>query len=152
MGVSIELKYIALYAPTSVQRVIDFIKTVYVFNKYIPVIIKPIGAAAQIGVPEAYKYAYRMGKPLIVLPEINDIIEVLNAEKTYYISLSGREVSITDIMGEEDSAIIINGGEQEPSKKELLNIDIIKPSEIPCNLPPVSLASIILYILSKHTM
>ncbi|MET1160228.1 MAG: RecB-family nuclease, partial [Thermoprotei archaeon] len=84
--------YVALYGATSVQRVMDFIKTVYAFPNSIPVVIKPIGAAAQIGIPEAYRYAYRSGKSLIVLPEVADLLTILNVSRIYYISSSGNEI------------------------------------------------------------
>ncbi|MEM1742129.1 MAG: RecB-family nuclease, partial [Desulfurococcaceae archaeon] len=64
--------YIALYNTSSIQRLVDFVKIVCSFRETIPVIIKPIGAAAQIGVPEAYKIIHRANRPLIVLSEITD--------------------------------------------------------------------------------
>ncbi len=139
--------YIVLYAPTSVQRLLDFQKTVYCFNKHVPVIIKPVGAAAQIGVPEAHKLAYKMNKPLIILPEINDLFNVLNVSKVYYLSRNGRETSIEDIGIDDKTAIVIVGGEQEPGKKELEGVDIIRIKEIPGELPPIALISILLFML-----
>ncbi len=141
--------YLVLYAPTSVQRIIDFLKTVYTWNNAVPVIIKPIGAAAQIGVPEAHRLAYKAGKPLIVLPEINDLREVLGLKNVYYITDYGETRKITDIIIEK-TAFIINGGDQEPSKKELIDIEIIKLEEIPSNVPAIALATLILFILSKR--
>lgn len=141
--------YLVLYAPTSVQRIIDFLKTVYAWNNALPVIIKPIGAAAQIGVPEAHRLAYKAGKPLIVLPEINDLKEVLGLENIYYITDYGETRKINDIIIEK-TAFIISGGDHEPSKKELIDIETIKLEEIPSNVPATALAALILFILSKR--
>ena len=141
--------YLVLYAPTSVQRIIDFLKTVYAWNNALPVIIKPIGAAAQIGVPEAHRLAYKAGKPLIVLPEINDLKEVLGLENIYYITDYGETRKINDIIIEK-TAFITSGGDQEPSKKELIDIETIKLEEIPSNVPATALAALILFILSKR--
>ncbi|ADI32633.1 RecB-family nuclease [Staphylothermus hellenicus] len=145
------MRFIALYAPSSVQRVIDFVKTVFLFEDYQPIIIKPIGAAAQIGVPEAYKIAYREKKSLIILPEITDIIEVLGINKVYYLDKRGEEIEIHNLK-KSDIAIVINGGDREPSKKELLNINIVKVRDADPSLPPVGLTAITLYLLSRDTM
>ena len=143
--------YLVLYAPTSVQRIIDFLKTVYAWNNAVPVIIKPIGAAAQIGVPEAHRLAYKAGKPLIVLPEINDLREVLGLKNIYCITDYGETKKITDIVTEK-TAFIISGGEQETSKKELIDIETIKLEEIPMNIPATALTALILYVLSKKSL
>lgn len=147
--------YLVLYSPSSVQRIIDFIKTVYAFEKSIPVIIKPIGAAAQIGIPEAYKYAYRIGKPLIILSELTDLIEIIKVNELYYVSSRGRKISIQELVDKNNIAIIILGGENEPSKKELEKTHIVFFENIPTELPPSPLAALILYNMSsnhKHTM
>lgn len=138
--------YIALYAPSSVQRILDFVKTIYSYENTVPVIVKPIGAAAQIGVPEAYKYSYKTGKPLIVLPELQDLAEVLGLKDLYYVSLVGEKTSIESLRGE-NIGIIINGGDQEPSKKELEGIKVVSLAEIPDNMPSIGMIAIILYLL-----
>ncbi|MEM1832411.1 MAG: RecB-family nuclease, partial [Desulfurococcaceae archaeon] len=72
--------YLALYSPSSVQRLLDFLKTVYAVNNVVPVVIKPFGAAAQVGVPEAHRISYKLSKPLIILPEIMDLKRLLSCE------------------------------------------------------------------------
>lgn len=138
--------YITLYAPSSVQRILDFVKTIYSYENAIPVIVKPIGAAAQIGVPEAYKHSYKVGKPLIILPELQDLFNVLGLKNLYYISPVGERISTESLRGE-NIGIIVNGGGQEPSKKELEGIKIINIAEIPDNMPSISMIAIILYLL-----
>ena len=144
--------FIALYSPTSVQRILDFQKTVYAFPDTIPIIIKPIGAAAQIGVPEAYRIAYKLNKSLIILPEISDLRNILGIDKIYYISDKGMETDIRDLP-DNNIALVISGGEYEPSKKELEIVNIIKFRGIPSDLPAIALIGIVLYLLkSIHTM
>lgn len=143
--------YVALYGATSVQRVMDFIKTVYAFPNSIPVVIKPIGAAAQIGIPEAYRYAYRSGKSLIVLPEVADLLTILNVSRIYYISSSGNEIEPREL-GTDNIAILISDGDAEPSKKELEKTIMIKPRGIPLELPPAPLIALLLdRITLQHT-
>ncbi|RLG79528.1 MAG: recombinase RecB [Thermoprotei archaeon] len=142
------MKYAVLYSPSSVQRVLDFIRSVYVFPDVTPVIVKPVGAAAQIGVPEAHKYAYKRGKPLIILPELQDVKEVLKVGKAIYAGYHGAELSINEIKNVDDYAIVVSDRENEPSKKELAWIEIVKFKELPTGLPPAPLVTLILYLVS----
>lgn len=143
--------YLAIYSPSSVQKVVDFVKTVFASGIYVPVLIKPIGAAAQIGVPEAFKIAYKMGKPLVVLPEITDIVGVLRVDKLYYLDEAGEEVLLRAIATEtnRDVAIVVPSGEQEPSRKELEKTSVVWPREIPRGLPAVAVSAILIYELLK---
>ncbi len=135
--------YIGLYGSSSVQRIMDFVKTVYNFGEATPVIIKPIGAAAQIGVPEAYKLSYKLGKPLIVLPSINDLVEIFKPSKTYYIT--GKGVPIDPAELSTDTAIVLPGGEMEPSRDEIVDVEKASIIGVPPGLPGSVLAGIILY-------
>ncbi|AFL67231.1 RecB-family nuclease [Desulfurococcus amylolyticus] len=142
--------YIALYSPSSIQKLVDFIKTVYAIKGLVPVVIKPIGAAAQIGVPEAHKIAIKQGKPFIVLPEISDLSNVLGCSKILYINESGREVSLAEVLDlEERVAILVSSGEQEPSRKEVENTDSVWLREVPRGLPVTALIGILVYELHR---
>ena len=143
---------IALYSVSSVQRLLDFIKTVYAFNDATPVIIKPIGAAAQIGVPEAHKLAYKLGKPLIVLPEIQDLIEIVKVEKLYLLTPRGRSIDIEELsnVSESSIAIVVNGGDTDFTRQELQYGEGVWIKDIPTNLPPQSIAALLLYIIRKY--
>jgi len=141
------VRYAVLYSPSSVQRIMDFIKTAYAFRDAIPVVVKPIGAGAQIGVPEAYKYSYRVGKPLIILPELTDLFSILHVSEAYYITSRGVEVSVRDLSGKNNVAFIVSSGEGEPSKKELEGVKSVAVRELPVDLPPASLLAVLLYTL-----
>jgi len=142
--------YIALYAPSSVQKLLEFLKTIYAVPGLIPVIIKPYGAAAQVGVPEAYKISYKLSKPLVILPEIRDLIDVLACNYVYYFDESGILTSLDSIISSsEKKAVIISSGEQEPSPKEISNINVVWPSEIPRGVPSLAIAGILVYELVK---
>lgn len=143
--------YIALYAPSSVQKLLDFLKTVYVGNA-IPVVIKPYGAAAQVGIPEAHKVAYKQGKPLIVLPEIKDLSNVVGCDCVYYITEEGREVDLQELVSPSSCrkpALVICSSEQEPSKKELEGVEPIWIADIPRGIPATALTGILIYKLVR---
>lgn len=140
--------YIALYSPSSVQKLLDFIKTIYITSNLIPVIIKPFGAAAQVGVPEAYRVSYKMNKPLIILPEIRDLKQILGCNIVYYVVEEGVEIYITKIFEEASSnkiALVVNSGEQEPSRKELEDTTPVWFKNTPQGFPPISLTGVIVY-------
>jgi len=138
--------YVALYSPSSIQKLIDFIKTVYAVNGLVPVVIKPIGAAAQIGVPEAHKIAIKQGKPFIVLPEASDLHSVLGCERVYYVTEAGREVSLSSIAtGGSRIALLLSSGEQEPSRREVENMEAVWLQGVPRGIPVTALVGIIVY-------
>jgi len=144
------LKYICLYSPSSVQKIIDFVKTIISFKDYIPVIIKPVGAGAQIGVPEAYRYVYKAGRQLIILPDIDDLKTTLRVNEVYYIDPRGQRIDVKELKNKDNIAIVINSGEGEPGKKELEGVKIVFINELPEELPAISLTSIIIYMLEKQ--
>lgn len=140
--------YLALYSPSSVQRLVDFLKTVYSASNAIPVIIKPFGAAAQVGVPEAHRISYKLGKPLIILPGVSDLKQLLGCEVVYYVSEEGEEVDIYAFFKEAEkkkTAIILSSGEQEPSRKELEDVKTLWFKDLPLGVPSIVIAGIILY-------
>lgn len=145
--------YVVLYSPSSVQKLLDFLKTVYAVNHAIPVIVKPFGAAAQIGIPEAHKVAYRLGKPLIVLPELSDLNHVLKCEALYYLTEDGKEIEFSQLVNETLSkrvALVMGSGDREPSSKELERFSIVWLKEVPAGLPCTALTGIITYEISKY--
>ena len=147
--------YVVIYATSSTQKLLDFLKTVYAspYPKLIPVIVKPYGAAAQVGIPEAHRVSYKLNKPLIVLPEISDLIDIIECDCIYYISEEGNEKSIEDLIKEETcrkTALIISSGEQEPSKKELEKVKTIWIHDIPPGTPSTAITGILVYEINKN--
>lgn len=143
--------YLALYAPSSVQKLLDFLKAVYAGN-FTPVIVKPYGAAAQVGIPEAHKISYKLGKPLIVLPEISDLVQVLGCDCLYYISEEGEEVDLSSLLIGKScgkSVILLSSGEMEPSRRELEKARTVWIRNIPRGMPSTSVVGIIVYELLR---
>ncbi len=133
-----ETLYIVLYTVSGVQRVVDFVKTVYSLGRGVPVIVKPIGAAAQIGVPEANRYAYRLNKPLLVLPELRDMVEIFGVDKMYIIHRVGRETTLGEICrkaSEYKRVAIVIPGDMEYSKQDLALGEPVNISDLPLDLP-----------------
>jgi SpoU rRNA methylase family enzyme len=146
--------YIVLYSPTGIHKVVEFLKTIYLVEGLTPVIVKPIGAAAQIGVPEAHKLAYKAGKPLIVLPELADVSRILGASPVYYLSDEGEEKGFEEVFASSGNvAVVLNAGDAEPSRKELENVKTVWVKNFPKGLPAIALSGVIVYnaLLLKTT-
>lgn len=138
--------YACLYNVSSVQRVLDFVKTVYAFgDAVIPVIVKPVGAAAQIGVPDAYKYAFKHDKPLIILPDLPDIGETIPGAPIYLISGRGEEIDPRDMLGSKNLVIVFNGSDTEFTRQEMQYGKPVRIRGIPHELPSTAVAAIVLY-------
>ncbi|MCY0867961.1 MAG: RecB-family nuclease [Desulfurococcus sp.] len=136
----------ALYLPSSIQKLMDFIKAVYTSSILVPVVVKPIGAAAQIGVPEAHKLAIKLGRPFIVLPEVRDLRGVLGCERVVYVSEAGREVGVEELIaGSVRTALLLGSGDQEPSGREIEGLEIAWPRGVPKGMPVTALAGILVY-------
>lgn len=144
------VKYIALYSPSSVNAVVDFVKSTYVFPNAIPVVINPIGAAAQFGVPEAYRLSYKIGKPLIILPTIDDLKDVLGVSRVFYYSETGSVIPVEELRSIDNYSVVF-GAEHGLGKKELLNVEPFRVNEIPSDLPTVPLVALFLYLVTQGT-
>ena len=133
--------YLGAYAPSSPHRVIDLAKTAYSFN-FIEgfIVIKPAGLAAQTGVPEAFKLAYRQSKPFFVLPSLKDLKEVLGIELLVFILQSRKEgPDLTDVLKNATAnsiAIIVQAGETPIPKEEMALGAPAKINEMNPNFSP----------------
>ncbi len=63
---------------SSVQRLVDLAKIVIALGLESLVATKVYGAAAQAGIPEAYRLLIKDNRGLVVLPELRDAVEVFS--------------------------------------------------------------------------
>ncbi len=146
---------IVFHEVSSVQRLQDMAKLAYGFaNETILVVTKPSGAAAQIGIPEIGRLAYRNNKPLIVLPDIKDAIELLKPKIVLTISDKyGEPLSIDKIAeilsNSNDTVMIIASGTETGLSKEEAYLG--KPIKPPTqgDIGPIASTAILLYILEE---
>ncbi|MCS7128087.1 MAG: RecB-family nuclease [Sulfolobales archaeon] len=139
---------LAIYSVSSVQRLLDFIKTVYAYGIGVPVVIKPVGAAAQVGVPEAHKIAYKNSKPLLVLPDIKDLAEVIGLNEVFLVSEKGLLLEVRNLHLEHAIAVVFHGGDEDFTRSEAQYGKPVWFREIPPKLPPVAQAAVLLQHLS----
>ncbi len=115
--------YLTVYAPSSSQRLIDIARLAFYSNIISGlIIVKPIGMAAQLGIPEISKVAYKLDKKLIILPTIKDLKETLVIDDIIFIVDSSHNVPDLDELQIDFNnvvAIVIQGGETTFTKEDL---------------------------------
>jgi SpoU rRNA methylase family enzyme len=132
---------------TSVQRLLDFSRVALTSGevKYL-VLTKVGGTAAQAGVPEVHKQAFRSSKGLLVLPELRDAIEILSPEAVYMISSTGKnELNGEELLRAKRVMVVFSGVEPGFSKlEESLGLHVKLPG-VNDDIGPSSLLSVFLY-------
>ena len=138
---------------SSPQRLIDFAKLVHSLSdlRSSLVFTRVSGMAAQSGVPEVSKYLYRLGKPLLLLPTPQDVIELLKPDKVLVLAKTEVSKDINDVVDELKGRVLllVNGSESPPSRTELSLGDHVMVKELDPSSPPQAALAIILYVVMK---
>jgi len=112
---------------SSVQRLIEIAK--FIFNYTLAsqirllVISKPTGSAAQTGIPEVSKIAYKQNRSVLIVNELKDAVEILKPEKTFIATSTIKsEVKVEEIVNsikKQKALLILPGCEEAFSKYDL---------------------------------
>ncbi len=127
---------------SSPQKLMDLAKTVYTLSDDVLIITRATGMAAQVGVPEVSKYAYKLKRSVIVMPNLQDLIEIIKPSKTLLLVPEDFEGArdlcelVTD-----NSAIVISGNEDGFSRNELGIGDKVFIKDVKEYLPPSAFAA-----------
>jgi len=143
--------YVVAHAPTSVQRLEDFAKFVFNFGDPLKALIitRPSGVAAQVGVPEVFKLAYKLDKNIMVLPDIEDAIETVRPEIVYTINYDYGEEGELEI--KERTMIIVGLTDPGLTKVEAQKGNAIKPRGVEGDVGPLGSLALLLAPY-KHSM
>ncbi len=136
--------YLVAHAPSSVQRLEDFAKMAFnlPFVEAL-VITKPSGVAAQVGLPEVSKMAYKLDRKLIILPDIDDAIELLKPQRVYTVSYDfGEKVDRIDIV--DGTMIIVGLSDPGLTKVEAAKGEAVYPSIAKGDIGPIAAVSALL--------
>jgi len=138
---------------SSPQRLIDFAKLVYGLSNLRSSLVftRVSGMAAQSGVPEVSKYLYRLGKPLLLLPSPQDVIDLLKPDRILVLAKTDVSKDIEEIADSLKGrvALLVNGGDTPPPKTELSLGDHVMVRELDPSTPPQALLAITLYVIMK---
>ncbi len=143
-----------LHNTSSSQRLTEVARAVYGlgFNSFI--VTKAVGAAAQVGVPEAQKIAYKLGKNFMVLADLPEAIELLQPSKVFLVMpakygggrLEDAVVQALKNLRENEKMLLVFGG-SEPglSMRELKLGENVSPEGIEEDIGTTALVAITLY-------
>jgi SpoU rRNA methylase family enzyme len=137
-----------LHAPTSPHIVVEFVKTSAILKDLrdiFVVITRPGGLAAQTGIPEAWRYAYKNGLSIAVLPEIVDVIEIYRPSDIYVFSRSRDWIDFSGVDINRDTMIVFPSGEQPVGKEGLEKAKYVGFPEFTRDPGPIQNLSIVLY-------
>ncbi len=141
---------------SSVQRVVDMARLVYSLGLGTLVVTKAYGGAAQSGVPEAYRIALKEGGRLIVLPDLEDAVELLSPDRVVIVSHDyARDrlppEKIVDIIDNRGRILLVfSGAEPDFSAREAGLGDPVYLEGVPGRLGALAEAAIILYALRNR--
>lgn len=140
---------------SSPQRLIDIAKVVYSFEYSeivnTLVVTRPTGSAAQVGIPEISKLAYKLGKPLVVLPSINDAVELLKPSNVFLIYRGDDSKPLETIEVPNNSMIVVSCSDTGFTKGELALGTHVFPRYFNSGIGPVAEIALSLYIIALRT-
>ncbi len=92
------IMFVAYHNVASVAKLVEFAKTALASDKVdLFIISKPQGSAAQTGVPEVHLLAYKLGKQLLVVRDLQQAIELLNPSKVIGIDREGSPLDVSKL-------------------------------------------------------
>ncbi len=136
--------YLVAHAPTSVQRLEDLAKLAFNFGEPVEafVVTKPSGAAAQVGLAEVSKLAYKLDKKFLVFPDIDDAIELISPDAVYTVSYEYGE-RVDKVEGEK-VLLVVGASEPGLSKVEAQKGKPIYPKGPEGNIGPIASVALLL--------
>ncbi len=135
---------IVAHAPSSVQRLEDLAKLAFGLPHVKAfVITRPSGAAAQTGIAEVMKVAYKRDKVVLVFPDIDDAIELLNPSKIFTVSFDfGKKVDRLEL--DEKTMIVVGASDPGLSKVDAQKGEPVYPSITEADVGPIAALSILI--------
>ncbi len=140
----------------SMQRLVEAARASYGLGLKTFVASRAMGAAAQQGIPELHRLAYKLEKNLLVVRDLPDVVELLSPKKLYMVvppsvpnsnRINWGEV-VETVKSGEMVAFAFSGGEPNFSKKELELGEAVYVVEKP--LESVGLLAITIYEALKQ--
>ncbi|BAA81011.2 conserved hypothetical protein [Aeropyrum pernix K1] len=141
-----------LHNVSSVQRVVDMARLSYSLGLDTLVVTKAYGGAAQSGVPEAMRLALKLGKSLVVLPELRDAVNLLSPTHVLAVTPSRAErlVGPGGLEGLEGRVLVVfSGGEPELDPSEAAGAIRVYIEGVEGKVGPIAEAALILYFLLR---
>jgi SpoU rRNA methylase family enzyme len=147
--------YVILHNVHSASKTVETAQVVYGLGFSNFVVSKAEGSAAQAGVPDANRLAMRMKQNFMVLPDLKDVLEVLNIEHPYLITspvLTKERLDFSQLAELTKSgvriAIMLSGSNSSFSRKEM-DLGECRSLDAQVDIGPAGTAAIILHAIAK---
>jgi len=143
---------IGLHNIASYQRLMDFSKAVFNFDIKYFIITKVSGTAAQTGIPDLSKVAFKQGKSFIVLPDLKDAIELLQPDTVYLLlNNTDKELQPDSIDSNKKILIVFSGIESGFTKIEQSLGEMVRLPKIKLDIGPVASLGALLYCVINNS-
>mgnify|MGYP000400855914 CR=1 FL=1 len=153
MGKGLPKIYIAIHNVSSPQRLTDVAKIV--FSECSPfsclIISKPTGMAAQVGVPDVSKMAYKLGKNLLIISSLQDLSEVIDVSKVYIVhpAEGSNYISLDELSTDDKTLYVISGSDVGFTKSELALGEVVYVKPFKRSIGVVAEVALITYGLMR---
>ncbi|MDF1537723.1 MAG: RecB-family nuclease [Candidatus Thorarchaeota archaeon] len=147
--------FVVLHNVHSVSRLVETAQVVYGLGFQNYIVTKAEGSAAQSGVPDANRLAIKMKRNFMVLPDIRDVLELLEVDKPLMIVSPVLTKDRIDFDGlrervasGEKVVIALCGGNSSFSRREM-DLGECMSLEANVDIGPAGSAAIILHALKN---
>ncbi len=141
-----------LHNTSSVQRLLDFARLVAGLGLGELVVTKAYGAAAQHGLGELGRLAYKNNMNLVILPDLGDAIDLLKPENVLIVTRRGEPEAFDPLAPphlEGRILVAFNGGDPDFGEAEIGMGKPIYPPGVQGRLGPAAEAALVLYPLLR---
>jgi len=146
---------ICIHNVASPQRLIDLAKVVFSLGDMnVLVTSRVTGMAAQTGVPEVMRYAYKLRKSFLVFPSLQDAIDLLKPDEVLLLVPEGfpeAESLISKVTQDKRLLLVISGSEDGFTRADLGLGDAVYLPGVKEFLPSAALVAIALWVLKVRT-
>ncbi|OYT55633.1 MAG: hypothetical protein B6U76_05440 [Desulfurococcales archaeon ex4484_217_2] len=128
--------YIIVHNVSSVQRLTDIARFILTYTKKqeVPLLVlsRVSGSAAQTGLAEVSKLAYKLGRPILITEGLDDALQIIQPEKSFIVLSQGEQVNniLKELNENNKVALILPGSEAAFSKYEAALATPIKVDEL----------------------
>ncbi|MEM2627916.1 MAG: RecB-family nuclease [Ignisphaera sp.] len=135
--------YLVAYVPSSPHRLQDLAKLAFSMDFITAFIaVKPVGVAAQSGIPEVFRLAYKLDKRFLVFPRLQDLKELMNIDLLVLVVHSDEVPDLCEVgIAESNSiALVVQTGETPFTREDVALGKLAKLSELDSYKSPNAVA------------
>lgn len=145
---------LVLHNVSSIQRLVDTARLAYSLGLRDFVVTKAYGAAAQHGLSEVGRLAFKMDRGFTILPDLQDAVELLKPDRVFIVTLEHARSRIDPARPPKVEGLVVvavNGGEPDFTAREAALGEPIYLEGVEARLGPAAEAALILYPLLRSS-